>query len=430
MLNKIHNLLLPDLIVDRKDWRIVWKIRKRELFFRYTRIGFITIGIVYFIHPFAIEIPIKAENITNFIAARWGVALFLFVLVAFERFHILKVNRYTALFSIFILIPCYLQGLSLGWDSRVPWIFNVIVPLLFCSILFTSFLIKVVQYAIGTLIQLPFLLDRLTGNDIPTFISIWLTGFVVIALLGFIYVREVENFMADQRYREQVQKNREIQAELFRLTSQVAHDIRSPLAALKVISHDLFELSEDKRLILRKAIDRVNDIANTLAYRNFEKKIKEKSSFENPNQVIILSGLIDRAVTEKRIQYRLKLGVEIQTTIHQDSYGLFVDAEEVELERMFSNLIDNAVEALDERGIIHVQVKYQGKSAFVILTDNGKGIPEHVLQKVGNRGFTFGKESGSGLGLFHAMTQLSKWGGISTLSLSWVLEQLCPFVFP
>ncbi len=51
---------------------------------------------------------------------------------------------------------------------------------------------------------------------------------------------------------------------LGKLGAQVAHDIRSPLAALKTILDDLNSTPETTRVFMRSAINRVEDIANNL----------------------------------------------------------------------------------------------------------------------------------------------------------------------
>jgi two-component system sensor histidine kinase SenX3 len=51
----------------------------------------------------------------------------------------------------------------------------------------------------------------------------------------------------------------------------------------------------------------------------------------------------------------------------------------------------------------------------VKVMDSGKGIPQHLIDKLGSKGISFGKEghqtAGSGLGLYHAMTTVKSWGG-------------------
>ena len=49
------------------------------------------------------------------------------------------------------------------------------------------------------------------------------------------------------------------------------------------------------------------------------------------------------------------------------------------------------------------------------ISDNGKGIPVHILEKIGIKGFSYGKENistaGSGIGLHYAIETLKYWGG-------------------
>jgi signal transduction histidine kinase len=63
-------------------------------------------------------------------------------------------------------------------------------------------------------------------------------------------------------------RNLEMKSESLRVlsevASQVAHDIRSPLSALNMVSSELGEVPEEKRLLIRNSIQRINDIANDL----------------------------------------------------------------------------------------------------------------------------------------------------------------------
>jgi hypothetical protein len=93
-------------------------------------------------------------------------------------------------------------------------------------------------------------------------------------------------------------------------------------------------------------------------------------------------------------------------------YGLFVTVQPIEFARVLSNLINNAVEAIESCGLVHITVSSL-EPDFVELTicDTGKGIPTHVLPRLMQRGATHGKVGGSGLGLDHARECLESWGG-------------------
>ena len=65
---------------------------------------------------------------------------------------------------------------------------------------------------------------------------------------------------------------------------------------------------------------------------------------------------------------------------------------------MLLNLLLNALQAIDAKGKIAVNVKSQGTTAVVEVTDNGRGIPADQLPNV-FRPFYKMKGDGTGLGL-------------------------------
>jgi hypothetical protein len=65
-------------------------------------------------------------------------------------------------------------------------------------------------------------------------------------------------------------------------------------------------------------------------------------------------------------------------------------------------------------GLIEIVLSRENEFAKIEIKDNGKGIPEEVLQRIGERGFSFGKKnskSGSGLGFYSAREALEMHGG-------------------
>lgn len=191
------------------------------------------------------------------------------------------------------------------------------------------------------------------------------------------------------------------------ISAQVSHDIRSPLTALNLAISDGNNLTEQHRNLIKNAVARINDIANTLLKRD---PLKSPGAA----QVLLLSPLVDSVVSEKRMQFVQARETDIEADFSQ-TYGLFVSADPVELKRAVSNLITNAVEALP-RGVGKVRVSVEGlhDEVRINIRDNGKGIPSHLLKKVGEQGFSHGKEgtsSGSGLGTHHARTTVERSGG-------------------
>lgn len=190
---------------------------------------------------------------------------------------------------------------------------------------------------------------------------------------------------------------------------QVAHDIRSPLAALEVCVRDLTNLPESRRSILRASVNRLRDIANLLHHKRVENLGVSKSTTEVSVQM--LPGLVDELVSEKRMQYRSRIEIEIDVDLGKGAYGIFASVNPIEFKRLVSNLIDNAVEAISGKGRINVAFEKKQGSVVMLIQDSGAGIPAHLVSRLGERGASFGKTHGQGLGLFHAKSSLESWGG-------------------
>ncbi len=220
-----------------------------------------------------------------------------------------------------------------------------------------------------------------------------------------------------------VEKSRE--ETLVVVASQVSHDIRSPLAALNMTIANLKDIPEQQRITLRAASNRINDIANTLLTRAKDQKSETSQSgtgITNQGianvpmkmQVELLPAILDTIVSEKRVQYRDKMQVEIEADF-KNAYGAFANINPTELSRVISNLINNSVEALpDGKGKFTLSVVKESNQVVIFAQDNGKGIPAHILEKLGQMGVTHGKEgtqSGSGLGVYHAKTTIEQFGG-------------------
>lgn len=210
------------------------------------------------------------------------------------------------------------------------------------------------------------------------------------------------------------------------VAKQVAHDIRSPLSALNMVMGTLKDLPEEKRILIRGATQRINDIANDLLRKSSSAQGVEQSNrkdwqspleqISSPMTVEFVPALVDVLVSEKRMQFREHFGLEIDVDL-KDSFGAFAQISPPEVKRVISNLINNAVEAFDKnQGKIVVGVKRleDKKQLEISVKDNGKGIPEHILTKLGKQNISYGKEgtqSGCGIGVLHAKNAIAAFGG-------------------
>lgn len=203
-------------------------------------------------------------------------------------------------------------------------------------------------------------------------------------------------------------ENNSRKAALGELAAQVAHDIRSPLAALNIITKDLNSLPEDRRLIIRNATNRINDIANNLI-TSYKENPFSHSSDAIQIQPELIHALLESIISEKRIIFRGN-NIQIIEDIDEDSYSAFANISSIEFKRVASNIINNAIEAIDEVGCIHIKMESLFDNIKIIINDSGRGILQEVIPNITKPGFTYRKE-GSGLGLFHALNQINAWGG-------------------
>lgn len=71
-----------------------------------------------------------------------------------------------------------------------------------------------------------------------------------------------------------------------------------------------------------------------------------------------------------------------------------------ELNQVWTNLIDNAIFALEKNGIITIETCVDSKNATISIIDNGPGIPEEIISRIFEPFFTTKKmDEGTGIGL-------------------------------
>ncbi|MBL6991008.1 MAG: hypothetical protein ISR65_14580 [Bacteriovoracaceae bacterium] len=238
--------------------------------------------------------------------------------------------------------------------------------------------------------------------------AILLWSMSIIASIIFIK-KSKERLESEYRYGLKVKRD----SILSEIAGQVAHDIRSPLAALDMVMKDIGKIPETKRLMIRSASTRIHDIANNLLQKNRE--LSNQTNITETKEelsTVLLPVIVESILTEKRMQFRHKIGININSNISESSYGLFTKLQPREAKRVISNILNNSIEILVDSGNITVDLfSKDDKEIELRIKDDGKGIPPEVLSKLAQKGETHGKKDGSGLGLYHARTSVNSWGG-------------------
>lgn len=172
------------------------------------------------------------------------------------------------------------------------------------------------------------------------------------------------------------------------LSAGIAHELRNPLG---VIAGYTKLLSKKLDSSLTPTVDAISREIIVM-----DRIISDFLSFAKPAELNIsdidLKTIIENcvtAVTGERGNIKLNLGIN----------GLpIIKGDEVFLRQAFTNLIQNAVEAMPQGGKLAINASSKGDFLDVAISDAGHGIAENIMDKIFLPFFTT-KENGTGLGL-------------------------------
>jgi len=198
---------------------------------------------------------------------------------------------------------------------------------------------------------------------------------------------------ADEEAREFSLRQEQLQA-TGRLAAEIAHQLKNPLG---IINNAAFTLQrtvkEGKTItqqirIIREEVDRSDRIITELmGYARLSEGQVEK---------LDITEELDRAIEQV-----FPAGAIYDVKVQRD-YGAALPAllaQRGHLSEVFVNLLQNAREAMNGKGEIHVTAQYSdGYAVVVTIADNGPGIAPEKLDKIFEPYFTT-KEKGTGLGL-------------------------------
>lgn len=112
-------------------------------------------------------------------------------------------------------------------------------------------------------------------------------------------------------------------------------------------------------------------------------------------EVDVHQGLED---TLRLFGHKLKQGIQVRRQYEPQLPKVLAYGSE--LNQVWTNLIDNAIDAMNGKGVLEITTQYKGSSIRVDITDSGSGIPAEIQTRIFEPFFTtkpVGK--GSGLGL-------------------------------
>lgn len=192
-----------------------------------------------------------------------------------------------------------------------------------------------------------------------------------------------------------------------RMADHVAHNVKNVIGTLQM-RIKAAPLAEKDRRELLVAVDSLRDVSsNLLASRRAE---KGKVLNAVPASVThILPAL--KAANDYLVRSLVPIQAEASYFEEGVAFGKFCAISQGELQTVFSNVIDNALDAIANGGAIKLKAVASERHIDLLIEDTGKGIPRDILGRLTEEGFTYGKENGNGIGLFHAKQVLSTVGG-------------------
>ncbi len=218
-------------------------------------------------------------------------------------------------------------------------------------------------------------------------------------------------------YHDRITISNHAKEKLVELANQVAHDIRSPLSAMNIAISKMSGLDPDSREILSSVSERISQIANDLLARSKANDVSVLQVLhEEPGKTnvhgVVLASLVSQLLSEKRLEHEHNEKVDIVIDFDPDS-KIQVHGVASDIQRIVSNLINNSVDAskAEETNVITISMRSYNDRTELTIGDTGKGIPEDALDKLGRRGFSFGKEDGNGLGIYDAKSKIESWTG-------------------
>jgi len=157
-------------------------------------------------------------------------------------------------------------------------------------------------------------------------------------------------------------------------------------------SFDTFSLLEE----INQGAERISDIVKSLKSYVYldQAPIQSVDIHEGLNNTLVM------------LRHKLKEGIDVKRDYAESLPN--IQAYGSELNQVWTNIIDNAIDAMNGKGEIIIKTRKDGEWVIVELEDNGPGIPEDIQEKIFSPFFTtkaVGKGTGLGLNISYKIIE-------------------------
>jgi two-component system NtrC family sensor kinase len=190
-------------------------------------------------------------------------------------------------------------------------------------------------------------------------------------------------------------------AALGKMATGIAHEINNPLAVIgekagwmkDLLEEEQFQKSDNLREFetsiskIEDHVERARKITHSML--GFARRMEPRLDDVDINRV--LNQMVELLHNYARIN-----NIEIRRSFAADLP--VISSDQAQLQQVFLNLINNAIDAIGENGWIEINTATENSDVVIRITDNGPGISEENLKRVFDPFFTT-KQPGSGTGL-------------------------------
>uniref|UniRef100_Q01RV7 histidine kinase n=1 Tax=Solibacter usitatus (strain Ellin6076) TaxID=234267 RepID=Q01RV7_SOLUE len=190
-----------------------------------------------------------------------------------------------------------------------------------------------------------------------------------------------------------------------RLSGSIVHDLRNPLAAIYGGAEMLVDTELPPLHVKRLAgnIYRASRKIQELLQDLLNVSRGKQSAPENCRLREVASAACDSLATAAE-QQGIAISLEIPSEIE-------VPLERSRVERVFANLVGNALEAMQSGGEVHITAEMRDGAAVIHVEDTGPGIAPEIRTKLFQPFVSAGKRNGLGLGLALSRQTVIDHGG-------------------
>ena len=206
------------------------------------------------------------------------------------------------------------------------------------------------------------------------------------------------------------QKNR--LAQLGLAVSKINHDLRNMLANAQLISDRLVDIPDPT--VQRFVPKLIASLDRAISFCNSSLQFGRAAEAAPRRELFRLRRLVEEVADSQGLPREGEIAFDVAM-----EEGLRIDADREHLFRVMSNLMRNAVQALETsetpNGRITVSAHREGRKVIVDVSDNGPGIPPKAREHLFKAFQASTKKGGTGLGLVIAQELIQAHGGSLTL---------------